>query len=68
MPTIQTEILPINSRQPEEPILAHAATLLRAGELVVFPTETVYGLGPRLCNQPLLRRYSRPKSAPIAIP
>jgi len=30
---------------PEEHDLAQAAALLRAGQLVAFPTETVYGLG-----------------------
>ena len=34
------EILP-----PDHPALARAAALLRAGGLVAFPTETVYGLG-----------------------
>ncbi len=34
------EILP-----PDDDAFARAAALLRAGELVAFPTETVYGLG-----------------------
>ncbi|GGG21687.1 threonylcarbamoyl-AMP synthase [Caldovatus sediminis] len=33
---------------PEE--IARAAALLRAGALVAFPTETVYGLGADACN------------------
>jgi L-threonylcarbamoyladenylate synthase len=32
-------------READAPAIAHAATLLRAGRLVAFPTETVYGLG-----------------------
>ncbi len=36
--------------QPSEPDLAQAADLLRAGRLVAFPTETVYGLGGHACN------------------
>jgi L-threonylcarbamoyladenylate synthase len=31
--------------QPSQETIAEAARLLRAGELVAFPTETVYGLG-----------------------
>src|SRR5690606_15732967 len=31
--------------KPDEAALARAAALLRAGGLVAFPTETVYGLG-----------------------
>lgn len=33
-----------------DPDLDRAARLLRAGELVAFPTETVYGLGADACN------------------
>lgn len=39
-PPAAPEILP-----PDEAALARAAALLRAGGLVAFPTETVYGLG-----------------------
>jgi L-threonylcarbamoyladenylate synthase len=41
----QTELLPIDPFQPQSSSIEYAATLLRRGELVVFPTETVYGLG-----------------------
>jgi L-threonylcarbamoyladenylate synthase len=41
----QTEVLQINALEPEQQIIERAAALLRAGELAVFPTETVYGLG-----------------------
>ena len=43
--------MPDQSKQPDAPLpvsaedLEHAASLLDAGELVAFPTETVYGLG-----------------------
>ncbi|TSA00639.1 MAG: translation factor Sua5, partial [Rhodocyclaceae bacterium] len=36
----------------QRPDVARAAALLRAGELVAFPTETVYGLGAD-ANNPL---------------
>lgn len=41
----QTELIVINAQQPEIEKIEQAAALLRAGELVAFPTETVYGLG-----------------------
>jgi L-threonylcarbamoyladenylate synthase len=41
----QTEVLPVNALDPDPSAIERAATLLRNGELVVFPTETVYGLG-----------------------
>jgi L-threonylcarbamoyladenylate synthase len=38
------EILQINADRPEPEIIRRACTLLEAGELVVVPTETVYGI------------------------
>ncbi len=45
MDFIQTEVIQVNPVQPEPESIERGAALLRAGELVVFPTETVYGLG-----------------------
>lgn len=43
--SMQTKILKVDSRCPQLELIEDAAALLRAGETVVFPTETVYGLG-----------------------
>ncbi len=45
MAYIRTEIIEVNTEYPEPTVIEHAAKLLHDGELVVFPTETVYGLG-----------------------
>lgn len=39
-----TEVLPISPADPDPVVLAHAGAVLRAGGLVAYPTETVYGL------------------------
>ena len=44
--------------------LAAAAALLRAGALVAFPTETVYGLGARAYDASAARRVYRAKGRP----
>ena len=36
--------------QADDASIRRAAALLRAGELVAFPTETVYGLGADALN------------------
>ena len=42
---MNTEIIRISDPAAQEPELARAAAVIRAGGLVAFPTETVYGLG-----------------------
>ena len=42
---MQTKILKINSADIDTASMQEAAAFIRAGELVAFPTETVYGLG-----------------------
>jgi tRNA A37 threonylcarbamoyladenosine synthetase subunit TsaC/SUA5/YrdC len=44
---------------PED--LARAAELLRAGGLVAFPTETVYGLGANAQDADAVRGSMRPR-------
>ncbi len=45
-----------------------AAQLLRAGQLVSFPTETVYGLGADATNAAAVRRIFAAKARPAAHP
>lgn len=51
--------------------VAEAAALLRAGELVAFPTETVYGLGADATNPAAVERIfaakQRPHSDPLIV-
>lgn len=44
--------------------IAHAVEILRAGGLVAFPTETVYGLGADASNPNALRRMFAAKGRP----
>jgi len=54
----------IDRHQPDEERIAAAADLLRAGGLVVFPTETVYGLGADGLNPAAIRRIYEVKQRP----
>ena len=42
---MQTEIIAVDPAKPDAAAVARAAERLRAGAIVAFPTETVYGLG-----------------------
>ncbi len=48
--------------------IAKAAALLRAGELVAFPTETVYGLGADASNAAAVSNIFRVKGRPTSHP
>jgi len=49
---------------PDDEGLARAAELLRAGELVAFPTETVYGLGADATNDRAVAKVFEAKGRP----
>ncbi len=39
------EVLKIDRQRPDESVIAEASSILRAGGVVAYPTETFYGLG-----------------------
>jgi len=53
---------------PEDPAILEAATLLRAGGLVAFPTETVYGLGADGLNPQAVAKIYAAKGRPATNP
>jgi len=53
---------------PSKPDLAEAVRLLQAGELVAFPTETVYGLGADAANPEAVARIFAAKGRPADHP
>ncbi len=61
-------ISPIN---PGAEDISRAAALLRAGKLVAFPTETVYGLGASALESAAVRRIfevkGRPANSPLIV-
>jgi L-threonylcarbamoyladenylate synthase len=72
MPTTRkTEILPTHTPQLFQAAVQRAAELLRAGEVVVLPTETVYGLAANALNPAAVQRIyaikGRPSHNPIII-
>jgi L-threonylcarbamoyladenylate synthase len=54
--------------QPSVETIATAAQLLRAGHLVAFPTETVYGLGADATSDASVRAIYRAKGRPAENP
>lgn len=49
-------------------LIARAAELIRAGKLVAFPTETVYGLGANALDEEAVKRIYAVKGRPTTSP
>ncbi len=44
------KIFEVDSKNPEIMVISEAAATIRTGGLVIYPTETVYGLGADACS------------------
>ena len=67
----ETRVLPIGAQHPDPDAIAAAAAIIRAGGLVAFPTETVYGLGADATDAQavagIFRAKSRPANDPLIV-
>lgn len=57
-------VLRVDPLRPDRGVLRTAAEILRAGGLVAFPTETVYGLGADAMNPAAVKRIFEVKGRP----
>lgn len=64
MRSLTTRIEKIDSENPDEAILLAAAQIIKAGGLVAFPTETVYGLGADGLNPSAAKKIYQAKGRP----
>jgi L-threonylcarbamoyladenylate synthase len=66
---IETKVIEVDASRPQASIIEHAAGILHAGNVVAFPTETVYGLGADVFQPSALERIfvakGRPHSDPL---
>ncbi|MEB3329922.1 MAG: L-threonylcarbamoyladenylate synthase [Candidatus Sericytochromatia bacterium] len=60
--------LAVTTATPHDPAIAEAARVLRAGGLVAFPTETVYGLGANALDAAAVRSIFAAKGRPASNP
>lgn len=68
---MDTRVLRVHPWRPEPRVVAAAAEVLRAGGLVAFPTETVYGLGADALDADAVRKIfvakARPADDPVIV-
>lgn len=65
---MRTELLVVDAAAPQADRIAQAANVLRAGGLVAFPTETVYGLGANALDSAAVARIFAAKGRPAGNP
>ena len=61
---MKTELVKVDASNPDPSIISRAAACIRTGGLVVFPTETVYGLGASGLDETAVRRIYKAKGRP----
>ncbi|MDX1964774.1 MAG: L-threonylcarbamoyladenylate synthase [Pirellulales bacterium] len=66
-----TDVFLIHLRLPQPPLIERAAEILRAGGIVAFPTETVYGLGANALDdfacEKIYAIKQRPRHNPLIV-
>jgi len=61
---MRTEIYHIDPHNPSPVVIEYAAKLIKNGEVVAFPTETVYGLGADATNANAVKKIFEAKGRP----
>ncbi|MCL5291680.1 MAG: L-threonylcarbamoyladenylate synthase [Actinobacteria bacterium] len=60
----QTKVVKVDPVHPDAVTIAEAAELLRSGEVIALPTETVYGVGADGLNEAAVSRIFEAKGRP----
>jgi L-threonylcarbamoyladenylate synthase len=63
-----TQVLELDPERPQKAAIDLAASVIRNGGLVAFPTETVYGLGADAMNENAVRKIFEAKGRPADNP
>ncbi len=68
---MKTRVIQVDRERPDPAAIEEAAAALREGKLVVFPTETVYGLGAQALDpvavQKIFDAKERPANDPLIV-
>lgn len=65
---METQIVAVDRDNPDLAMMQTAADLIRSGELVAFPTETVYGLGANAFDATAVAKIFAAKGRPASDP
>lgn len=62
------KIISVNARSPQIDAITEAASLIRDGGLIIYPTDTVYGLGADATSDEAVAKVFVAKARPIENP
>lgn len=62
------KILPLNLNKDYTDIVLEAVAVLRRGGVIVYPTDTVYGLGANACDEWAVEQVFKIKNRPLTKP
>ena len=65
---MKVSVIKIDPANPDKKSITAAAKIIREGGLVVFPTETVYGIAANLLDEKAMERLHRVKARPEGKP
>src|SRR5271165_2654510 len=65
---METLLCEVDAVNPDADIIDRAARILQSGQLVAFPTETVYGLGANALDRAAIERIFSAKGRPANNP
>lgn len=68
MKKIETKVIKVNGKSPEDDLILEGAKFIRDGKLVAFPTETVYGLGANGLDELAVKNIFQAKGRPVDNP
>lgn len=65
------KIMKINSKSPEKEKIEFARKILKSGGIIVYPTDTVYGIGADISNEKALKKVyeakRRSRTKPLSV-
>ena len=59
-----TDVIKVNEKRPNHVIISKASKLITSGEIIAFPTETVYGLGANALDPSAVLKIFKIKGRP----